>query len=186
MATATKHKLIEYFEDAINTLVLSETAKHHAKVAHDTIVDTIAISPSNELYTKPQDLDQNNMDALARQSLDAHLKQVQSSQLEHKSTEHIATLQHEAEAAFTGKKFQFTAVDSPSIDVVFAHSKTGQHQIGKKHPAKITGSIVRVSLVENRIIVRPGWLARKLVPSRIGYIVHVLNEQTLEPSISIT
>ena len=74
--------LLSYFQDALHTMIIAETAKHHAKQAEDTIKTQLATTPAaNALYTTPDDLSQEQLDQLAKQSLDAHLKQVQSAQL---------------------------------------------------------------------------------------------------------
>lgn len=181
------NQLISFFQDALNALILSETAKHHAQTAEDHIASQLQASPTNNVYTKPEDIGQEQLEALAHQSLDAHLKTVQSKQLSAASHQKLAELQVEAARQFTKKRItvQQAKPGAQSISIVFFDPRTGRQYMGKRHPAQAKGRVMEVSVAENYFIVTPSWLARKLKPNRLAFVIEVLDLSNLEPNVYI-
>lgn len=179
--------LVSYFSDAMISIVGLNQARNIAKEIEFEVIDNLnAVEPHNGVFLTPSDIPSEVANELVQGSMNAHLSLVQAKQIEQKTTERMIFLDKGAKQ-FIGKEIVLVTKDNnhSCIDAVMFNKNDGQYRVSSYNKMKIKGKIKDISLQNNLLIVEPTKLARIINPSRILFYVYVINQEDLNPQISI-
>lgn len=181
-------RLVTDFQAAITNLSTAETAKYAAKMSEAETTQILQqLGAGNGLYLTPDDIPDEAKDRLVQDSLDAHIKKVQSEQISAAATQQIAQINLQLNQLYRNKKVLVTSLGGnfQPIDVISFNNKTGQHVTHASHKT-IKGYIQEIAVEQNALVLRPSLGTLFLSPDRKNYFVYVINPETLQPAVRIS
>ena len=180
--------LVADFTAAMTNLATAETAKYAAtKSEEDTIATINAAAPTNAVYVTPEDMSPAMQAAVARSSVDAHLKKVQAEQINSFTAQQVAQTEQDDKQNYIGRKVRVTVIDPEfkPLESYWFNNKTGQEGRGNLKFKTAKGRIEDLSLQNNVLVLKPTWGARLVIPERKFLLVYVVNPKSLQPAVRI-
>ena len=181
--------LISDFISAMTNLSTAETAKYVAKQTEQSAMDELrsVSATTNPVFLTPADIDPQAQAHIARSSLDAHLQKAQSEQIAAFTDQQVDQMEAEAKHNYLGKKVQVTIVDAAfqPVETIWQDKRTGQYRRGTLKKGGLKGRVEEVSLKQNRLVIKPTFTGRLLVPDRKFFLVYPVNPKTIQPAVKL-
>lgn len=177
--------LVADYQTAFVSAATVEAAKYEASRSENELVQQLE-HISAGTYLNPGALAATDQDTLTRASLDAHIKKVQTQQLDTMNAQQLQALVAQDKDLYAGRKVTVTVRTStePPIDMVWFDQQNGYRtSVCKKK--SVHGTIEEVLLDRNLLVVKPGW-GLKLLNSRLqSYLVYVIDPESLQPMVEL-
>lgn len=179
------NQIIQIYVYALTNYVTLMNAKATVNYSEKMLVENIQRFGGDKHYTSANDIPQEVLNLIAKESINVHLGKAQSNQIDESVENEIYQLQKQAEENFLNRKVVINKLDKKSIEACYYDPQTGDVRFSIYKPKSIKGKIKSIALVDNTLFIEPGYLARKLNPNRIIFRVQVLNPKDMKPNISI-
>lgn len=181
--------LVSDFQSALTNKLTEQMASIAARQSEqDTLQNIMSSGVARDLSTPlTPEMSVGTQDLLVRSSLDAHVKKVQATQVRSMVASQMIKMQSESESTFVNKKVAIKVLDQvfEPVESYWFNSKTGHEHIGLVKRALIKGTITKINLDQNLLIIEPTLSSRLINPSRKYYLVYVINTETLTPAVTI-
>lgn len=180
--------LVAEFVSAITNLSTAKTAEYAAQQSEAQATQTInAAAPHNAVYVTPDDMTPAMQAAVARSSVDAHLKKVQAQQISAYASQQLAEAEAAAKQNYKGRRVRVTVIDKAfqPLEAYWFSNKTGRASQGVVKYRSVKGIIDDLSLRNNTLLLRPTLAGRLFIPDRKYIIVYVVNPANLQPAVEI-
>jgi len=180
--------LITDFVAALTNRATAETAQFEAaRTERDTIQAINAAAPHNAVYVTPGDMSPAMQAAVARSSVDAHLKKVQAEQITAYTEEQLRKLELATRAKYIGRRVRVGVLDPhfKPLESYWFNTRTGRESRGTLRFRNAKGIIEDLSLRNNVLILRPTIAQRLIIPDRKYIIVYPINPANLQPAVRL-
>lgn len=184
----TGPSLLADFVAALTNRATAESAQYEAaRTEQDTIQAINAAAPHNAVYVTPEDMTPAMQAAVARSSVDAHLKKVQAEQITAYTEQQLRKLELTARAKYIGRRARVTVLDPhfKPLESYWFNNRTGRESRGSLKFRTAKGFIEDLSLRNNVLILRPTMAHRLIIPERKFLIVYPINPSNLQPTVQL-
>jgi hypothetical protein len=136
---------------------------------------------------QPQNITPAMAESIAKNSVDAHIKKAQATQIQQFTTAQVAQLQQDDIAKYKGRKVRVTRlVDNPNVFApLWADKYTGELRESQFKGRIITGTIDDLTFGQNVLVLKPMLVSRTMLPGRKYFVVRVIDVQSLAPAVKI-
>jgi hypothetical protein len=176
--------LLADFQSAFVSAATIEAARFEAERSENELLTHLdAVSGSS--YLNPGNLGSDEQAAIARASLDAHIKKIQARQLGSMSQGQLQHQLMQDQQAYKGRRIRVTILhkNSGAVESVWYDQTTG-YRNGTVKYGKITGIIDDVLLDRNVLVLKPTLRTRLLASSLRYYVVYPIEPMQLMPTVS--
>ena len=183
------NSLVAEFQNALITIATIQNSKSQAILSEAEALKKLdSYTKSNNMYLTPRDVPIDDQDILKYSSLDAHLRKVQSKQIENYGTHVISEQEQSILASYKGKKVIIKALNKEErpFNNQWIDRYTGSPYYVENISKSITGIIDDVILSQNLMILSPT-IGRKLINKSLNkYYIEVINLNDFLPMITIS
>lgn len=178
-------QLVADFQSTMLALATSDAAQREAIRSEQELLSNLAASSGGN-YLNPNNVGSISNDAVAKASLDTHIKKVQAEQIKSLSASQYKATVEDDNKAYIGKKIRITSLskDYKPFESMWFDPKTGykSYEFNKN---SIEGSIEELLFDKNALLIKPKMMRRLFVNDMKFFIVYVINPSTLEPAVDI-
>jgi hypothetical protein len=178
-------QLVADFQTAFVSAATVEAAKYEAARSEDALVSQLT-AVSNGSYLRPGYLDDDAQTRMTHDSLDAHIKKVQVSQLESMNAAQLQQLMYDDNHTYHNRKVEVTMLHDQKgvIESIWFNKYTG-YRSGTVKKRRISGIIDQVLLDKNTLVLRPSKSAQLFNGELQNYLVYIIDPETLMPMVSL-
>lgn len=183
---ALGESLVADFQTVFLSGVAVATAKYEAERSEESAVNYLGSMSSSQILS-PNAIPEYSQDAVARASLDAHVKKVQAQQMQKLNADQLNNLIAQDQKTFKGKKVLVEVLipEKQPIESLWFDKYKG-YKKGQLKTKKISGLIEDVLLDKNALILKPKLAKGLLNPGLKNYIVYITDVESLQPMVKLT
>jgi hypothetical protein len=176
--------LLADFQSAFMSAATIEAAHFEAERSENELLSHLT-TVSGNTYLNPGNLETNEQSAIARASLDAHIKKIQARQLGNMSADHLQQQLVLDRELYKGKRIRVTILkkNSGAVESVWLDRQTGYRQSAVKY-GKVSGIIEEVLLDRNMLVLKTTIRTRLLASSLRYYVIYPIDPANLMPAVS--
>jgi hypothetical protein len=180
--------LVADFNTAVANIITMDVAQAEALRSEASVTAALSYTAAtNGAFLQPQNISPAMAESIAKNSVDAHIKKAQASQIQQFTTAQVAQLQQEDLTKYKGRKVRVTRLNNnPDVFIpLWADKYTGQLRNGQLKGRIVTGTVDDLSFEQNVLVLKPLLAARTILPGREFIVVHVIDLTTLAPAVKI-
>jgi ABC-type transporter MlaC component len=190
LTNVSGRSLVDDFLAAMTNLSTAKTARYVAEQTEQDALQTINYVGAGQASgaVTPAGITPELQQAMVRSSLDAHVQKAQAQQITAYTSQQLAETEQTARQKYVGKTVKVGIIDATfqPVETYWWNSNTGQFDQGTIKFKSIKGVIDEVQLEQNRLILKPTFGSRLMLPQRKFVVVYIINPKNLQPAVSLS
>lgn len=178
-------QLVADFQAAFINATTATAAKAEAERSEIEVMQQLNGAANGGLL-QPGNLNPDWQAGITRESVDAHIKKAQATQLDALNAVQLAQMTEADNHAYHGRRVTVRVqvpVDQP-VEAVWFDKYTGYRNTPYKTKS-ISGTISEVLLDRNALVIKPTFARRTLIQNLKFFVVYVVHPATAQPMVEI-
>lgn len=179
-------KLVADFQATMVNLAGAEFSAQEARASEKRALQELEYLSSGTVLN-PAYIPAESNQEIARSSIDAHIKKVQSEQIQQLTKAQLVVMSNDDKTQFVDRAVAVRprTLDPTPIESIWLDKRRGYTK-GSVKTTQLKGTIQDVLLSKNVLLVKPTWSSRFFNPARKLFIVYVIDPTSLQPLVELS